>query len=181
MAIDAAELLCKLSTTTGPGNSTAQGTVNNSRGPFMSSTQVTSAQLNNLFDDISGAENAAQVAEYRCIFFHNTDPTLTLTNPRVYMVGGDPAGGAGLAIALDNVGVVSATSASAQADSTASETEAPSPVGTFSAPNSYAGGLAPANVGPGQCFAVWVRRTPANSAAADPDTVVLRIEGDTLP
>jgi hypothetical protein len=185
MAISTAELLVKLSTGTSSGSGNTTGsTPAASLGGQMSTTQLVDASLNNLFDDLTGAENAAAGAEveYRTIFFHNSNGSLTLQNPKVYLVGGDPAGGATMAIALDNVGVVAAGSASPQSAVAANESTAPTPVGAFSAPSTYAGGLTPsANIGPGQCFAVVVRRTAANSAAVNPDTLTIRLEGDTLP
>ena len=185
MAITAGEILVKLSTTAGAaGNTTAQADVNQSLGKYMSTTQITDASLNNLFDDLTGSENAAggSEVEYRCFFFENSNATLTLQNAKVYLVGGDPAGGATMAIALDGTGVVPRGQAGAQAEQIANESTAPSGE-AFSAPSTYAGGLTPGagSIPPQQCFAVWVRRTAANSAAVNPDTLVVRLEGDTLP
>lgn len=172
------EVVTKLSINTGPGNSTAQGNVNDSIGGFMSSTQLTDATLNNLFDDITGDENAASDVEYRCIFFHNTHATIALTNAKVWLFS-ETAGGANAAIALDGTGVVSATSASAQAERVANENTAPSGE-TFTSPTTKAGsGLSVASLGAGQTVAVWVRRSATNSSAQNLDGVVVRIEGDT--
>lgn len=76
MAIVAADILYKFSVTTGPGNSTA-GTASTSLGEFISTTQITDASLHNLFDVVTGDENAASDVEYRCIFVHNNHATLT--------------------------------------------------------------------------------------------------------
>jgi hypothetical protein len=180
VAITSSDLLVKLSTQSGSaGNSTAS-TPAASLGGYMSSTQVTAATLNNLFDDVSGAENAANDVEYRCLFFHNNHGSLSLTNARVY-VQGQTAGGANAAIALDTIGVTAANSGSLQADTVADESTAPSPALTYTTPADYANGLVVGTVANGQCFAVWVRRTAANSAAIDPDGIVIRLEGDTLP
>jgi hypothetical protein len=184
MAITASDLLTKLSINTGPGNSTVQANPNDSIGGFMSSSVITAASLNNLFDNVSGAENAAAtVVDYRCLFFHNAHGSLSLTNSRLYITG-ETAGGVSVAIALDSTGITTATSASAQALRPVNETTAPAGPLTFvTTPISYATGLAPGagTITNGQCFAVWIRRTSANSAALDPDGVVLRLEGDTLP
>ena len=171
------EILCKLSINTGPGNSTAQPNPNDSLGGFMSSTQLTAASLNNAFDDVTGDENAASDVEYRCIFFHNSHGTLALQSPRVWLQS-ETAGGATAAIALDGTGVVSATSASAQAERVANENTAPTGE-AFSAPTAKAAGLAVADIPAGSCVAVWVRRTAANTGALNLDGVVVRIEGDT--
>jgi hypothetical protein len=184
MAIDPAEILVKRSTgsATGSGNA-ATATAAQSLGGQMSSSQITTATLNELFDDVSGSENAASEVEYRCFYFHNSDAALSLTGSRVYL-SGETAGGAGIAIALDTIGPVAFNSASPMADTVADENTAPSPALTFSSPTNYAGGLVVGGdgiVGPNEAFAVWVRRTAANSAALDPDGVVIRLEGDTLP
>lgn len=184
MAITATDLLMKLSINTTPGDTNPQGNVNDSYGGFMSSTQVTAATLNNLFDDVTGAENAASaIVDYRCLFFHNAHASLSLTNTRVYMLS-ETAGGVSVAMALDSTGITARNSASAQALRPASETTAPAGPLTFvTTPVSYATGLTPGagTVANGQCFAVWLRRTSAASAALNPDGVILRIEGDTLP
>ncbi len=68
-------------------------------------------------------------------------------------------------------------SASAQAAVIGSETSAPSGVGAFGA-----GPLTIGDIPPGQCKAVWLKRiVTAGAAALNPDGVVLRIAGDTLP
>lgn len=88
MPIVSSDILVKLSVTSGAaGNSTAQGNVNNSLGKYISTTQITDATLNNLFDDISGDENAAGTTDYRCIFFHNAHASLTLQSPKVWISG----------------------------------------------------------------------------------------------
>lgn len=177
MAITAAELQKKLSINTGPGNSTAQANPNDSIGGFMSTTQITNATLNNLFDDVSGDENAALEAEYRCFFIHNTHASLTWQSPKVW-VSSQVAGGADVAIALDGTGVVAAGLTTAQAERIANENTAPTGE-AFSTPTTKATGLAVANVGPGQCFAIWVRRTTTNSAALNNDGAIVEYSGDT--
>jgi hypothetical protein len=80
------EILTRLSVDTSPGLSTA-GTPNDSLGGYVSSTQLTQATLQNLFDDISGDENAAGDIEYRGFFFHNSHASLTLIAPRIWLSG----------------------------------------------------------------------------------------------
>lgn len=177
MPIAAADLLFKLSINTGPGNSTAQGNPNDSIGGFMSSTQIVDATLHNLFDVITGDENAASTVDYRVFFIHNNHATLTWIGVKVWL-SSEVAGGASAAIALDGLGVKDFNSASAQAERIANETSAPAGE-TFSAPTTKSAGLSVGDVPPGDCFAVWVRRTAANSVALDNDGVTIRAEGDT--
>ncbi len=177
MAISASDVLVKLSTTAGSaGNSNAQGNPNNSLGKYISTTQM-STGANGLFDDISGAENAASTVDYRCIFIHNNHATLTMKNVKIYLAS-EVSGGASDQIGLDPAGVTAVGSASAQAATIANELTAPSGV-TFSAPTTDSGGLAPADIPAGSCVAVWVKRTAGNNAAIASDGFTLGIAFDT--
>lgn len=179
MAITAGDLFFRLSTASGAaGFSTAQGDPNASLGKYMSTTALSGTPANNLFDDVSGAENAASDVEYRCIFVHNTHATLTLTSAKMWIDESSYSGGTTIAIASDNIGVVAEDTAGAQAEEEADESTAPTAVSAFVSPTNYAGGLALGDIGPGQCRGVWVRRTAANTAAAA-DGVVFHIQGDT--
>ena len=176
MAITASDIKFRLSTATGPGNSTA-GTPNASLGGFMSSTDMV-AGANGLFDDISGAENAASTVDYRCVFVYNDHDTLTLQNAVVYM-SAEVAGGANITIAVDNIGPLADNSASAQAAVIANETTAPTGAGAFSAPTTPGAGLSLGNIGPNQVKGVWCKRTATNSAAVTGDGFTLACIGDT--
>ena len=177
MPIASTDLLFKLSINTGPGNSTAQPNVNDSLGGFMSSTQVTDATLHNLFDVVTGDENAASDVEYRCIFIHNAHATLALQGAKVW-ISAEVAGGATAAIALDQTGVVTAGLATAQAERVANENTAPTGE-TFSAPTTKATGLLIGDIAAGSVQAIWIRRSAANTAAVSNDGVTIRVEGDT--
>jgi len=178
VAITASDLLFKLSVKTGSaGNSTAQGDPNQSLGKYISTTALTTS-LNGLFDNISGAENAASTVDYRCVFIHNNHGSLTYQNAVVYM-SAEVSGGANVAIATDNIASSAVGSASAQAAEIANETTAPSGVSAFSSPTTAGAGLSLGSIAAGSCKAVWVRRTAANSAALDADGFTLAISGDT--
>ena len=178
MAIVAGDILYKLSLKTGTaGNQGAQSDVNASLGKYISTTQITDATLNNLFDDVSGDENAASDVEYRCVFVHNAHATLTWQSVVVWM-SAETAGGANIAIAVDGVAASPIGQAGAQADEVANEGTAPTGE-SFSSPTTKATGLSIGNIAAGSCRAIWVRRTAANSAALDNDDVTIRCEGDT--
>jgi hypothetical protein len=180
MPIAASDLLYKLSIKTGTaGNQSAQPDPNQSLGKYISTTELATANggLNNLFDDVSGDENAASDVEYRLIFIHNAHATLTLQNAVVWLQS-EVAGGANIAISVDTTAASAVGSASAQAKEVADESTAPTSQ-TFSSPTTKATGLALGNIGPGQVRGIWIRRTATNSAALNNDGVVLRIEGDT--
>jgi hypothetical protein len=179
MPIATSDLHWKLSLKTGTaGNQSTQPSPNASLGKYISTTDLVDNTLNNLFDDISGDENAASTVDYRCIFVHNAHATLSLLNAVVWLFA-EVAGGANCAIAIDNVAASAIGSASAQADNIATETTAPSAAGAFSSPTTKATGLSIGTIAAGQCRAVWVKRTAQNSAALDSDGVTIRVEGDT--
>ena len=143
----------------------------------VSSTAVATG-ANGIFDDVSGAENAASTVDYRCIFVLNNHATLTLQNAVVF-IQSEVAGGTSVALAVDNIAASAKGSASAQAAQIANETTAPTGVGAFSSPTTAATGLAIGSLTPGQVRAVWIRRTAANTAALDADGFTLAVTGDT--
>lgn len=177
-AITASEILFKYSTTAGAaGNSTA-GTAGGSLGKYISTTAWAGGAVNDLFDDITGSENAASTVDYRCIFVHNSNTANTLANAVVYL-SAEVAGGASIAVAADSTATSALGSASAQALQVASETTAPAGPLTFSSPTTAGAGVSLGSIPVGQVKAFWVRRTAANSAALSADGVTLAVTGDT--
>jgi hypothetical protein len=178
MAIVAGDILRKLSIKTGSaGNSAAQGDVNASLGKYISTTQITDNTLHNLFDVITGPENAASTVDYRCVFVHNAHATLTAYDVRIF-ISAEVSGGAAAAIGVDTTAASAIGSASAQAVDIANETTAPSGI-SFSSPTTYSGGVQMGDIPAGQCRAYWVRRTAANTAAVDADGVTIRVQCDS--
>ena len=177
MAIVSSDIIFRYSTTSGAAGDTTAGTANGSLGKYVSTTDMATG-ANGLFDDISGAENAASTVDYRCFFVLNNHATLTLQSAVVYL-SAEVAGGASIAIATDNIAVSAKGASTAQAAQIATETTAPSGVGSFSSPTTVGTGLALGNIGPGQVKAVWVRRTATNSAALNNDGVTFAVTGDT--
>ena len=176
MAIVEADIRYHFSITTGPGNSTASAGAT-SLGEFISTMAVTSASLHDLFDLVTGDENAASEAEYRLIFVRNAHATLTLIDPVIWLVS-EVAGGAALALSVDTTAASALASASAQAKEVVNENTAPA-TQTFSSPTSKATGLALTSIPAGQVKGVWIRRTAANTAALASDGGTFRVEGDT--
>lgn len=177
MAITATDILFKLSVTTTPGNTNAQSDVNLSLGEFMASTQITDATLNNLWDDVTGDENATSDVEYRCMFVHNNHATLTWQTV-VCWISAEVSGGANYAIGIDTTAATVNNSGTAQALEVANESTAPSGV-SFSSPTTKAAGLSVGNLAAGYCRAIWIRRSATNSAALNNDGATVRCEGDT--
>lgn len=177
MPIVDTDILFKFSVSAAAGNTTA-GTAATSLGDQVSTTQVTGAALNNIFDDISAAENVASDDEYRCLFAHNTHATLTLIAAVVY-VESEVAGGAVIALGADPTAASAVGSGSAQAVNVANEDGIPAGVTFSTTATSPTTGVALGNIGPGQVKPFWVRRTAANTVAINNDGGVIRIWGET--
>lgn len=176
MPIVATDILLKYSVAAAAGDTTA-GTAATSLGDQVSTTALTSGALHNLFDPVTGDENAAGESEYRCVFIHNNHATLTYYNVVVYLVNEVP-GGASAAISVDTTGVSAKSAAVAQAKSIVDEDTAPA-AQAFSSPTTKETALAVGNIPAGSVAGIWVRRTTTNSPALDMDGVTLRVEGDT--
>lgn len=145
---------------------------NASLGGVISATEITSAQLENLFDNVTSAEAVAGDTNYRCLYVKNTNSTDTLTDARDFFsslpavtlltMGLDPAGKNATATTIAN--------------------EASAPVGvSFTEPADYAGGLALGDLAAGDFYAFWLRRIVAPGASSNPlDSVIPRVQGDTV-
>lgn len=178
MPVSSADLKFKFSVKTGAaGNSTA-GTAAGSLGKYISTTEITDATLNNLFDDVSGDENLASDDEYRCFFIHNSHATISFDNARIYLVS-EVAGGATVEIGADPTAASAIGSAGAQAVEIANEDTPPAGV-VFSAPTTLGTAINLGNIPAGQCKAVWVKRQAANTTALANDGVTLRLVGESL-
>ncbi len=180
MAIVSGDIKIKLSTKAGSaGNSLTQADPNSSLGKYISTTELVSGSQNNLFDNVTGAENAASTVDYRCIFVHNSHATLTLESAAIY-ISSQVSGGTVLAIAIDNVAASAIGSSSAQAFEATNELTSPGgSAGSFSSPSSTGAALSLGNIPAGFCKAVWVRRTAANTGAVDADGGTFVVFGDT--
>lgn len=177
MAILTADILFKLSVTTGSAGNTVAGTPAGSLGKYASTTQITDASLNNLFDDISGDENAASTVDYRGYVVHNNHGSLTWLAP-VAWLSSEVAGGGSAAISVDTTAASAVGASPAQMKTIANELTAPA-TQTFSAPTTKGTGLALSDLPNGQVKGIWVRRTAANTAAVNTDGVTIRVEGDS--
>lgn len=144
---------------------------NLSLGGVRSTTLWAGGVLHDLWDVVSGAENAASDTEFRAIYVRNEHATLTALSVVVY-VSAETAGGASLAIALAGEAVNVAM------ETVANENTAP--VGeTFSTPTTLATGLAIGDLAPNAFRGLWLRRTTANTAALANDGGTLTFSFDT--
>jgi hypothetical protein len=125
-----------------------------------------------IFDDVGSAESAAGDVEYRCVYVHNANASLTLQNAVAYFASNTPSADTDAALGVGT----SAVNGTEQA--VADEGTAPAGV-TFSAAASKAAGVALGDIPAGQHRAVWVRRTVNASAAAANDGFTVNVTGDT--
>jgi hypothetical protein len=172
MAIDMDLVELRLSVAAAAGNTTAS-TAAASFGDQVSTTDVESGDLNNLWPDVSSATAAAGAVEYRCVFLANTD-TETLIGAEV-SVTSQVSGGSTLAIGLDPIGVTAIGSASAQATTIANGTSAPAGVSFSTGP------LTIGDLDTNEAVAVWVRRTTTAGAVPTTDAATLLLNGDSMP
>lgn len=168
MAITTAELQIRFSG--GASNSDPNASI----GGTKSSNSMTDNTLNNLFDDVSGGESLTGDTEYRHVYIHNSNGSLTLQNVRIYISSDTTGTGDEIDIALGNA------ANNATETAIANESTAPSPTLTFTHPTTYAGGLAPANLVNGQHMSLWIRRTVnVGGAAKTNNTAIWNADGDT--
>jgi hypothetical protein len=142
------------------------GTPGNSLGKFMSTTQINSVTtLDDLFLDASGVMNNAGEVDYQCLFMANNTATgFNMLSPVIWLPTAFYVNyTSSVQIGLDPAGVVSQTSATAQAMTIANQQTAPSGVSTWVNPTATkTGGLAVPNVPPTFCVAIWFKRTMTN-------------------
>ncbi len=176
-AITTGEILFKRSVTAAAGNTTAQADPNASLGDQVSTTAWAGGSANDLFDDVTGVENAASDVEYRCIFVHNSNASNPLENAVVYL-SAETAGGASIAVGADTTAASAVGAATQQALTIVDENTAPAGV-SFSSPTTAGTGVSLGTIGAGQVKAFWIRRTAANTAALSNDGVTIAVTGDT--
>lgn len=179
MPVSSADIKLKFSVKAGAAGNANAGTPAGSLGKYISITEITDNVLHNLFDVVSGDENAAGDVEYRCFFIHNANAgAISFDAVKVYLLS-EVAGGAGIAIGVDPTVASAIGAAPAQAVEIATEQDAPAGV-AFSSPVTLGAAIAIGNIAAGQCRALWVRRTAANTVGLANDGVTLRIQGESL-
>lgn len=179
-AITSAEIVFRYSTKLGTAGNTTASTANDSLGTWISTTAWAGGVANDLFDDITGTENANSTVDYRCIFVYNSNTANALENAVVYL-SAETAGGASIAVAADSTAASALGATTAQALTATSETAPGAAVTglTYASPTSAGAGVALGSIPSGQVKAFWVRRSAANTAALSNDGVTIAVTGDT--
>jgi len=170
MPVSAANLKFYLSG--GTGNTNPNASLGGAR-----STTVIAGTINNLFDDVTGAESTAGSVEYRCLYFRNEDSNANgLINPIAWLVSNTPSATTAIYIGLDPAGK------NGTATTIVNELAAPAGV-SFSAPSTKGTGLTLAGTPYVQndYAAIWLKRVvDAGTSSATTDPATLRVEGDTI-
>lgn len=158
----------------------ANSNVVNSRGGAMSSVEVTSGAINNLWDNVGGTESRDGRVEYRCVAIYNAHGTATMINTKCWILSDTTSPGDEVDIALSTTPVGSGD----ESINTVSQSETTLPGGAgvldFQHKNSDSNSLNPGDIGPGQRAYIWIRRTVQPGAAAQPNNnYILRVTCET--
>lgn len=179
MAVESSDIKLRLSTQSATEGDDVASTPAESIGGFMSTTDVTTATLQNLFSSITAAQAAAGVTIYRCVFVLNSAAD-TWEEVKAWLVS-QQAGGGTVAIGLDPAGAVDGDANTAQAEAPADEETAPDGV-TFSNPTTEEGALALGELEGGEAYAIWLRLTvPPDVEALNLDNAIMRVKGVSEP
>lgn len=166
MAVQATDIKFYLSG--GVGNSDPNAAL----GGIKSTTEITTATLENLFDNVSSADASAGETNYRCLYVENTNGVDTLTAALTFFQA-TPAV-TGIAMGLDAAGK------SGTATTIANEDAVPAGV-SFTTPTDAGAGLNLTDLTAGDFYAIWVRRIVAPGASSNPlDSTTIRVQGDTV-
>jgi len=159
----------------------AANTVN--LGVFMSATPWSGSTVNDLFDNIDIYNLSADTFnDYRCIFIHNTHPTYTLSNSKIYIYS-EQADGALISLAKDAYGPFAVTTNGTKSAGMVNRFNdgvgyltSPS---IYTSPVDYASGINIGTIAPGQHQAIWIKRTVSPLTATENlmDGFTLALEG----
>jgi len=179
MPVQPYEVLWFLSNPNASAGYTGTGTAGNSLGGYMSTTQINSASsLDDLFLDISGAQNAAGQVDYQCLFLMNNTASLLPMNAIFlwFPVALWTYNGAGMAVAVDPIGAVAYNRSTRQAALIANSLTPPSTVTTWSpGPHTtFGSGISAGALQPNYCLGVWIQRTAQNTPILTPQTLSLQ-------
>lgn len=179
-AIVAGDIKFHYTTTAGAsGNSTVNTTVSTFLGKYPSSSLWAGGAANDLFPDITGAQNAASQVDYAGIAIENSNANNDWVSPAAW-ISAETAGGASISLGADTTGQLIVTSATPSLVTIANSTTAPAGV-SFTAPTTFGTGvsLGATITKGGFVKGLWIRRTAANTVALSGDGMTISVQGDT--
>lgn len=143
-----------------------------SLGGVISTTEITTDTLNNLFDDVTGDEHTAGDTEYRAIFFKNNSAE-TAYNAKIWIESNTTAADDTL-----EIGIEAAVGSPIQ--TVADESTAPTAI-SFSSAAGQANAIAIGAMSAGDVIGVWVKRiVTAGTTPAATNTATIKCYVDTL-
>jgi hypothetical protein len=180
-AIVSSDIQFFLSAPTASAGNAIAGTPESSLGKFISTTQLSGTALDNLFTDLTGAQNAADQVDYQCLFvLNNTASGNSMLNTVVWIPTSSDATGATVhAVGVDTVAASIKNSSSPQALVIANATTAPAGVTFVGNSSTNAGGVSLGTIAPNYCKAIWFRRTATNSAPLNADGFTFETDFDS--
>jgi len=177
MAIQPGDIVLNYSIKTGSAGNTTASNAASSLGKYVSTTEIASGVLYNLFPTLTGDQNSSGASDYKCVFVRNKHSTLTLIAPVVWLTG-LTASSTTYSIGLDSNPASLVGASAAQAALIATTANAPAGV-TFSAPTTKSAGIALGDLPPLSCIALWVKRKANDTGALASDSITLALDGDT--
>jgi hypothetical protein len=182
-AIVPGDVLFLLAAPTAAEGYSVMGVAGTSWGGWASTTPLSATALNNLFPDITGAENAGDQVDYACVFvLNNTTSGNSMLNvvawlPNTYLT----TGGATLAVAADPAAASVKAATTQQAAVISSPTLAPSGVSGWMGPSATnSGGVSIGSIAPGYVKGVWIRRTATDNSPVNDQQFGLELDFTSL-
>jgi hypothetical protein len=161
---------------------TMPGVPGNCLGKFASTTQLSATFLNNIFQDLTGAQNAAGQVDYACLFIYNGNASDTMLNPVVWLPTALLGSGntATFAVGADPTTPSILGSGTAQAVVIQNPLQAPAGVTSWYSPSAtQSGGVALPDIPAQDVAAVWLQRTATGLPSLN--QLDIDVTFDTLP
>jgi hypothetical protein len=161
------------STASGSSGFSTSSSRTESQGKYMSTTQITTNSLQNLFNNVSTADNTGLVNYYKCIFiYYDGGGSFTSADGLQVSISG-ASGGVDFYLGKDPLGATPRAQTGAQSVVIANQTTAPTGV-TFTQPT-VPSPITIASVPDLNVHALWVRLTPVNSVPITGDNATISI------
>lgn len=128
-----------------------------------------------IFPDVTGAQSAAGITQYRGVVLSNEHGSLTWQSVKVWISTDTPSADTDADVAL------AAEAVNTQMASIGNETTAPTSVTFANTAVSFATGLSVGDIPASQFKGVWLKRVTTAGAAAAADSFTVSAQGDTNP
>jgi hypothetical protein len=144
-----------------------------SLGGAITATEIVDNTTHNIWDVVSSTESNTGDTEYRCIYVKNTNSSLTLQSPKVWIATNTPSTDTSVEIGLGTAAV------NGTEQTVANENTAPSGV-TFGTAAGEGNALTFADLPAAGSKSIWIKRIiGATAGAFNDDNYVLSYAGDT--